>query len=99
MLFSNQRGTDRVLAMLLTLSSEVWALRERIAASEAVAARKGLLRDSDVEAYEFTPAEEARLAEQRKKFLGNLFRALDEPVDATPASKRRRHPRRSARKK
>lgn len=100
MLFSNPPGTDRVLAMLLTLSSEVWALRERLAAWEAVAARKGVLSESDVEAYQFTPAELTRLAEQRSEFLGGLFRALDEPPRATRArGQARARPKGAARKK
>jgi hypothetical protein len=98
MLFSNQPGTDRVLAMLLTLSGEVWALRERLAAWEAVAEQHGLGRDLDVNGYQFTPAQEARLAEQRREFLGNLFRALEVPSPAKPARRKRRASK-AARKK
>ena len=98
MLFSNQPGTDRVLAMLLTLSGEVWALRERLAAWEAVAKQHGLGCDLDVNGYQFTPAQEARLAEQRREFLGNLFRALEVPSSAKPARRKRRTAK-AARKK
>lgn len=90
MLFSYQPGTDRVLAMLLTLSSEIWALRERLAAWEALVAQQGLGRSIDVDAYQFTPAEEAKLAEQRREFMGSLFRALETPAADRPARKRRR---------
>lgn len=99
MLFSNPPGTDRVLAMLLTLSGEVWALRERLAAWQAVAAQKGLLLESDVEAYQFTAAQLTQLAEQRKEFLGGLFRALDEPSSAPRVPRRARRSNRVARKK
>jgi hypothetical protein len=99
MLFSNQPGTDRVLAMLLTLSGEVWALRERLAAWEAVAEQRGLGRDVDVTAYQFTPEQEARLAEQRREFLGNLFRALEAPAPAGSKRRKRRPVKRVARKK
>lgn len=99
MLFSHQPGTDRVLAMLLTLSGEVWALRERLAAWEAVAARHGLGQDLDVNDYEFTPAQEARLAEQRREFLENLFRALEATPRRTAVRKKRRAVKARARKK
>jgi DNA-binding PadR family transcriptional regulator len=99
MLFSNQPGTDRVLAMLLTLSGEVWALRERLAAWEAVAEQRGLGGELDVNGYQFTPAQEARLAEQRKEFLENLFRALEAPSRAKAARRKRRVPKAAARKK
>lgn len=98
MLFSHQPGTDRVLAMLLTLSGEVWALRERLAAWEALVAQQGLGRDLDVNAYQFTPAQEARLAEQRREFLENLFRAL-EASPLTQAARRKRRAVKAARKK
>ena len=99
MLFSNQPGTDRVLAMLLTLSGEVWALRERLAAWEAVAAQGGLGQSIDVNGYQFTPAQEAQLAEQRREFLANLFRALEAAPRAKSPRKKRRPARASARKK
>jgi hypothetical protein len=99
MLFSDQPGTDRVLAMLLTLSGEVWALRERLAAWEAVAARHGLGQELDVNGYEFTPAQEARLAGQRREFLENLFRALEARPQRTVARRKRRPAKARARKK
>jgi hypothetical protein len=99
MLFSNQPGTDRVLAMLLTLSGEVWALRERLAAWEAVVQQQGLARELDVTGYQFTPAQEARLAEQRREFLENLFRALESPAAATAVRRKRRSSKAAARKK
>jgi hypothetical protein len=99
MLFSNQPGTDRVLAMLLTLSGEVWALRERLAAWEAVAEQHGLARELDVSGYQFTPAQEARLAEERREFLGNLFRALEAPAPASVTRRKRRVSKAAARKK
>lgn len=98
MLFSNQPGTDRVLAMLLTLSGEVWALRERLAAWEAVAEQRGLGRELDVNNYQFTLAQEARLAEQRREFLENLFGALEAPPRAR-AARRKRRAKAPARKK
>jgi hypothetical protein len=99
MLFSHQPGTDRVLAMLLTLSGEVWALRERLAAWEALAAQQGLGRDFDVNGYQFTPEQEALLAEQRRDFLRNLFRALETPPPARAARSKRRPMKAGARKK
>jgi hypothetical protein len=98
MLFSHQPGTDRVLAMLLTLSGEVWALRERLAAWEAVAARAGLGQELDVSGYEFTPAQEARLAEQRREFLENLFRALEAAPPRTTGRRKRRTVKRARKK-
>ncbi len=64
--------------MVVTLSSEVWALRERLAALEAVQVRKGALSAGEIDGYEFTPDQEDVLAGDRKEFIDSLFRALQE---------------------
>ena len=75
---------DKILNMVVTLGSEVWALRERLAAVEAIQERQGSLAAGEVDACEFSPAQEARLAADRKEFIENLFRVLQEQVDAAP---------------
>jgi hypothetical protein len=52
-----------------------------------------------VAGYQFTPAQEARLAEQRREFLGNLFRALESPAPASATRRKRRVSKAAARKK
>jgi len=94
-LFFRDAAPDKLLAMLLTLSSEVWALRERLAAWEAITMRKGVLLAKELDAYEFTADEQAVLAEQRRDFVASLFRMLEEPSTTRP----RRAPRRSAKRK
>jgi hypothetical protein len=69
---------DRLLAVVLTLASEVWALRERFAVHEAIAARRGISLETEVENYEFPDGELERMAQLRRDFVGNLFRILDE---------------------
>lgn len=93
-LFFDDPATDKVLAMLLTLSSEVWTLRERLAAWEAVATRKGLLLEREVDAFEFTPEQEARLLEQRRDFVASLFSVLEAPSPKVRVRSRPRGARR-----
>jgi hypothetical protein len=97
-LFFSDAAPDKLLAMLLTLSSEVWALRERLAAWEAIARRKGMLLDQELDAYEFTPDEQVLLAEQRRDFVASLFRMLEEPVTARPTRAPRRGVKRKSRR-
>lgn len=97
-LFFSDAAPDKLLAMLLTLSSEVWALRERLAAWEAIAMRKGVLLAKELDAYEFTTDEQAVLAEQRRDFIASLFRMLEEPSTAKPRRAARRGAKRKARK-
>lgn len=93
-LYFNDAAPDKLLAMLLTLSSEVWALRERLAAWEAIAMRKGVLLAKELDAYDFTTDEQAALAEQRRDFVASLFSMLEEP-----STRPRRAPRRGAKRK
>jgi hypothetical protein len=97
--FFDDPAVDKVLAMLLTLASEVWALRERMAAIEAVAAKRGLPLDLEIERHEFTPEQEATLAKLRNDFIGGLFRILSEPAPAAAAATRKNSPSKSPSRK
>jgi hypothetical protein len=80
--FFSDPAIDKVLNITVTLASEVWALRERLSALEGVQIRQGSLAATDVDDYEFTPEQEQRLGEQRREFIENLFRILQESVEA-----------------
>lgn len=80
--FFSDPAIDKVLNMTITLASEVWALRERLSALEGVQIRQGALSATDIDDYEFTPEQEQRLGEQRREFIENLFRVLQETVEA-----------------
>lgn len=83
--FFSDPAIDKVLNMTITLASEVWALRERLSALEGVQVRQGSLSSTEIDDYEFTPEQEERLGEQRREFIANLFRVLQETVDAAAA--------------
>jgi hypothetical protein len=84
--FFRDPAIDKVLNMVVTLAGEVWALRERLAAVEAINVRQGSLSATEVDDYEFTPEQDSRLGAQRKEFIENLFRVLEEQVEAAAAS-------------
>jgi hypothetical protein len=98
---------DKVLNMVLTLASEVWTLRERVIAMEAIGATRGAFQPGEVDAFEFPPDLEAKLAADRKEFIEALFRVIGNAgaapaaVSATPARPKRSTQRKktSARKK
>jgi hypothetical protein len=83
--FFSDPAIDKVLNMVVTLGSEVWALRERLAALEAIQVGRGQLGSDEVDGYEFTPEQEARLGADRKEFIDNLFRILQEQVELATA--------------
>jgi len=73
---------DRVMAVLLALTSEVAAIRERLDTHERVAAQEALPSPARVEAYRPDPAvEEAREA-WRDAYVRRLFRVITEDVEA-----------------
>jgi hypothetical protein len=77
---------DKVLAISLQLSSEVWALRERLAAVEAIARARGVVLDGEVDRHEFAPDDAARLDSMRKEFIEGLFRVLQLPTSGSPVT-------------
>jgi hypothetical protein len=83
--FFSDPAIDKVLNMVVTLAGEVWALRERLSAMEAIGVRQGSLSATEVDDYEFTPEEDARLGAQRREFIESLFRVIEEQVEAATA--------------
>ncbi len=95
-------ATDKVLSMVVTLASEVWALRERVMAMEAIGAARGTFESGEVDAYEFPAALEQRLAGERQEFIANLFRILGEQVakpSKSAAAKKSAGTRKTSKKK
>lgn len=80
-MFFDDTAIDKVFNMVVTLAGEVWILRERLAAMEAVQVAGGSLKKGQIDAHEFDAADEATLAGQRKEFIDNLFRILEEQVE------------------
>ena len=82
---------DKVLNMVVVLASEVWTLRERLMAMEAIQVTRGGLKAGEIDRFEFKSEDEANLAAQRKEYIDSLFRVLAEQVDearrSQPAAK------------
>ena len=80
-MFFDDPAIDKVFNMVVTLGSEVWTLRERLAAMEAAQIARGGLKQGQLDAFEFNAEQIAALYAARKEFIGNLFRILEEQVD------------------
>ena len=79
--FFSDPAIDKILAMVVVLGSEVWTLRERLAALEAIQVRQGSLASGELDAHDFSPEDETRLAGERKEFIDSLFRVLQVQVE------------------
>ena len=75
-------AVDKVLNMVVTLGSEVWALRERLIAMESLQIKKMVFKVGEIDSFEFPPAQEAALAVDRKEFIENLFHIMPEQVES-----------------
>jgi len=79
--FFDDPAIDKILNMVVVLGSEVWTLRERLAALEAIQVRQGSLASGELDAHDFSFEDEARLAGERKEFIDSLFRVLQVQVE------------------
>lgn len=75
--FFDPPALDKMVTMLVELMSEHWVARERQYALERVLEERGVIEPGAVDAYEWSEAEEARLAERRQRFIADVFRTLE----------------------
>lgn len=90
--FFEDPAIDKLLNMVVMLGSEVWTLRERLAAMEAIQVRRGGLAAGEVDAHEFSADDETKLAALRKEFIDGLFRVLQEQVEGARERAQRQPP-------
>ena len=72
--FFEDPATDRLLAMVMTLAAELHVTRDRLACLEAVLEEQGALRPGALDGFRPTPAQAARLDEERRAFVAELMR-------------------------
>lgn len=75
--FFEAEGIDDLVSMIMELTAEVSALRERQYVTEHVLATKGIAITDEIENWVPSEQDEAALGEQRKRLLANVLRTLD----------------------
>lgn len=73
--FFEDPAIDRTLGVVMALATEVWVLRDRLAALEATLDRAGVVSSAQLDA-EPDDAERARRAEDRDAFVQHLMENL-----------------------
>jgi len=76
--FFDVQGVDELVSITMGLAQELWAVRERLAAVEALG-KEGV--SAAVEAYEFSEEERAALDQERKEFIERIYFVLREGGD------------------
>jgi hypothetical protein len=67
---------DRVLGVAMTLAAEVWVLRDRLRALEALLAASGHLKPGALDAYAPSAEEAEAVAKDRDAFVAALMENL-----------------------
>ena len=74
--FFDVQGVDELVSITMGLAQELWAVKERLAAVEALG--KAGISATAVEDYEFSDEERAALDRERKEFIERIYFVLRE---------------------
>lgn len=74
--FFSDPALDRVLGVAMTLAAEVWVLRDRVRAMEALLTAGGALKAGALDAYVPSQAEAEATAQDREAFVAQLMQNL-----------------------
>ena len=95
--FFEAEGVDELISMVLELTAEISTIRERQFVTERVLEHHDIHVGDAVDAYQLSPEEERRLADDRERLIGTVLRTLDMApagdrsvsADADPAARTR----------
>lgn len=69
-------AVDRLTSTVLMLAEELWVLTERVAAFEALAARRGAVPGDELAHFQFSPDEDEALRTARGQFIRKVLGPL-----------------------
>ena len=69
----------------MALAQELWVVKERIAAYEALATKKKLFTQKELDGFKFTPAQRAKMDAESQAFIDRIFFVLRERVEGLAA--------------
>ena len=74
-------ANDRIIAMLMSLVTEVAVLRDRQDTVEAIAEQKGVMLAAEIEAFEPDPARAQAREAWRQEYLGRILYVFQEETE------------------
>ncbi|MDA0367605.1 MAG: hypothetical protein O3C65_00050 [Proteobacteria bacterium] len=83
--FFSGEGVDELVSITMALAQELWVVKERLAAFEAVATKKKVFTAKEIEGFKFTPAQRAKLDAESQAFIDRVFFVLRERVEGLAA--------------
>jgi hypothetical protein len=85
MRFFDSQGVDELVSICMGLAQEMWVIKERQAALESIAAKKGVVLPDDIEGYVFSDDERTTLDTERHGFIDRIFFTLREEAESLAA--------------
>jgi len=82
--FPDEPGAERVLNVVLALTTELAVLRERLDTLERLAAERGLVVPTDLEAYEPSPEVRQQREAWRRDYVERVLRVLSDEAAGQP---------------
>lgn len=83
--FFRAEGVDELVSICMTLAQELWVVKERLAAYEALAAKKKVFSQKEIDGFTFSPAQRAKLDAESQAFIDRVFFTLRERVEGLAA--------------
>lgn len=85
MRFFDAQGVDELVSICMGLAQEMWVIKERQVVMESIAAKKGVVLPDDIEGYDFSDEERAKLDAEKHGFIDRIFFTLREEAEALAA--------------
>ena len=76
--FLENKQTEQVMSMVMSLAMELSVTRERLATVECLLAEKGLVNREEIDGYTPDNAETARRSAETQEFLARITRILQQ---------------------
>jgi len=86
MRFFDAQGVDELVSICMGLAQEMWVIKERQTAMEAIAEAKGVMMNEEMENFEFSADQRAALDAERQGFIDRIFFTLREEAEALEAA-------------
>lgn len=81
--FFQDPATDKLLAALLNLLAEHWALKQRVLTLEKVLESIGVIDDTSLKRVKLSDDDKAEFESMRQKLLQDVFRSLEQDYGET----------------
>lgn len=79
--FFDDPTNDRIIAMMTSMITEMWVMRERIDTVEALAAQKGVFLEEEIEKFEPDPERAEERERMRQELLSRIFYVFQEEAE------------------